>query len=308
MPIRPPDDPVVREHFGETDYKQGTFGRRLRELIEGHDVPLQHQVDGLIRFSANILAHHAVSGTVTLPSHRNVEILHPLVKSEGVNNPDILLVGAAAMRLGDITKPAIGFDHHTVNLDAEPSVVMDYGPGLQGRHHIDRQLEDLRSGQRPYAYFAIGKGPFANEFLQQYWSARLGDNPAHLRRIIGSLYIGREDGIAAATTEFSEVQKQHTGSSEIADIVVVSAVQTAGHDELDTGIANAHKLLKPGGILLMRAPKAVNSRPDSVPAESMVEMALQAGFDRNQAQFFDVVTGSQAERQEVQTLSAVFRK
>jgi hypothetical protein len=312
MPLlAPPEDPIVREHFGTTDYRQGTFGRRLRELLEGDDIALKHQADGLIRFSATILAHHVVSGVVTLPQRQNVEIwpalidpteerVHPIITST--------LLGMAALDGWDMTKPALGFDHHAVALDAEPSVVIDYGPGLQGRFHIDRQLEDWQSGVRPYAYFPIGKGPFINEFLQQYWSARLGDDLQRFRSVLGTLYIGREDGIAAATTEFVAAQKQHTGSSEIADIVVASAVQRAGHEEIGTGIANAHKLLRPGGTLLLRAPKAVNSDPNGVPAETMVEMALGAGFSRDKAQFFDVVTGAQVGPKRVQTLSAVFRK
>jgi hypothetical protein len=40
----------------------------------------------------------------------------------------------------------------------------------------------------------------------------------------------------------------------------------------------------------------------------MVEMALGAGFSRDKAQFFDVVTGAQVGPKRVQTLSAVFRK
>jgi len=306
----PPEDPVVREHFGTADYAQGTFGPRLRELLEGSDVALQHQVDGLIRFSAGIFARHVVSGVVTLPPQKIVEIMPALIDPAERHDLFITstLLGAASIRGWDMTRPSIGFDHRAVALDAEPAVVIDYGPGLQGRHHIERQLAAWQSGQGPYTYLAVGKGPFINEFLQQYWAARLGDDPRRVRSVLGRLYIGREDGMAAATTEFVESQRQHTGSSEIADIVVASGVHKAGYDEVGTGLANAHKLLRPGGILLVRAPKAINSEPGSVPAEAMVDMALQAGFSRDQAQFFDTVTRPEVGPQEVQALSAVFKK
>lgn len=78
-----------------------------------------------------------------------------------------------------------------------------------------------------------------------------------------------------------------TKPREFADLVVASGIHTAGHEEVGVGIANAHKLL----ALLIRAPKAVNPEtPDSASAEDMVDMALEAGFSRDRAQFFDTIT------------------
>jgi hypothetical protein len=148
----------------------------------------------------------------------------------------------------DIAEPAIEFDNHRVELACPPQAVVDYGPGLQGRFHIERQIADWQAGKMPYVYLAVGKGPFANEFLQQYWAARLGDDPALFSQVRGRLYIGREDGIAAATSELVATQQQHTGSAEIADVVVASGIHTAGYDEVGAGIANAHRLLKPGAL------------------------------------------------------------
>lgn len=304
---RPPEeDPVIREYFGTTNYNEGTFGHRLRELFEGDDVALRHQVDGLIRTSATIFAQDVVRGNVALPSHRNVAIhTQPgLTPEERIRQA---LFGLSTT--GDITKPAIEFDHRKIELAQPPQTVIDYGPGLQGRFHIERQIDDLQAGRMPYAYLAIGKGPFVNEFLQQYWVARLGNDPAVLSQIIGKVYVGREDGIAAATNEFVAAQQQHTGSTEFADVVVASGIHTAGYDEVDAGITNAYKLLKPDGTLLIRTPKAINlETPDSVPAETMVEMALRAGFDQSKAQFFDARTGGEVGPRRVDSLSAVFRK
>jgi hypothetical protein len=157
------EDPVAQEHFGAQSYDQGTFGQRLRALFEGDNVAMRHQVDGLIRYSANVFAHDVTLGNTTLPRHQNV-IIHG---------------------------QAVEFDHRSVPLARPPQVVVDYGPGLQGRLHVDRQLADWDAGVRPYAYLAVGKGPFVNEFLQQYWAARLGDDPQLFRSVIGGGYVYR---------------------------------------------------------------------------------------------------------------------
>lgn len=301
----PVPDPVLREHFGVRRYDEGSFGKRLRELFDGDDIAMQHQVDGLIRVSATVLAHDVVRGDMTLPSRQTVE-LHTRPGLTRDELAQVALSGREPSR--DMTKPFIAFDHQAVALERPPKVVVDYGPGLQGRLHIDEQLADWQSGQPPYAYLAVGKGPFANEFLQQYWAARLGDDPQLVASVIGNVYIGREDGIAAATSEFAATQQQHFGTPEFADVVIASGVHTAGRDELGVGIANAHKMLQPGGVLLIRAPKEGNlASPSHVSAESMVDMALEAGFDPTKAQFFDTTTGGDA-APVVQSTSAVFRK
>jgi len=301
----PVADSVLREHFGVRRYDEGSFGKRLRELFGDDDIAMRHQVDGLIRFSATVLAHDVVRGNIMLPSRQTVE-LHT---RPGLSRDE--LAQAAIWGKGpsrDTTKPFIAFDHQAVALERPPKVVIDYGPGLQGRLHIDEQLADWRSGQLPYAYLAIGKGPFANEFLQQYWAARLGDDPQLVGSVLGNVYIGREDGIAAATSEFLASQQQHFGTPEFVDVVVASGVHTAGRDELEIGIANAYKMLQPEGVLLIRAPKEGNLEgPNCVPAEVMVDMALEAGFDPSRAQFFDTTTGGDA-APTVQSVAAVFRK
>ncbi len=299
------EDPVVRKHFGTQSYHEGTFGRRLRDMFTGDDLAMRHQVDGLIRYSATVFAHDVVSGNVALPRHNNVAIhtQESLTLEERLKG---VLFGDKPP--GSPSKPVVEFDRRKVELDVPPAVVVDYGPGLQGRFHIERQIADMQSGRPAYAYLALGKGPFVNEFLMQYWAAKLGDDPQKLGRVIGSLYIGREDGIAAATTEFAAAQQQHTGSSEFADVVVASGVHTAGYDEVGAGISNAYRMLKPDGTLLIRAPKAIAfEEPGSVLAGDMVEMALQTGFDRNKAQFFDTIAGGEI-CPKIDILSVVLRK
>jgi len=158
----------------------------LRELFSGDDIAMRHQVDGLVRVSATVLAHDVVRGNITLPSRQTVELhTRPGLTRDELAQAAIL--GKEPSR--DTTKPFMAFDHQAIALERPPKVVIDYGPGLQGRLHIDEQLADWRSGQLPYAYLAIGKGPFANEFLQQYWAARLGNNPQLVGSVMNPFHI-----------------------------------------------------------------------------------------------------------------------
>lgn len=137
---RPPEeDEVLREHFGTTIYGQGSFGKKIRAMIDGDDLPTKHLADALVRTSASVLAHQAAnSGMLALPP--------------------------ANVRL---TSNLLSFDHTITPLPRTPKVVIDYGPGVVGRSFIDSQIRDLSEGIPPFVYIAAGKGPFVNEFLQQ---------------------------------------------------------------------------------------------------------------------------------------------
>lgn len=279
----PISDPVLQQHFGADDFAEGTFGTRLRELFEGDDTGMQQQVDRLVRDAGMQLARDAVAGFLP-PSPPTVTI--------------------------DVKHSMLTVDRdHTVPLAAPPQRVMDYGPGIKSRHHVDRQVQDMQNDVQPYSYFAITKGPLISGFLWEYWAQRIDDHdPKVLESIMANLCLRREDGIAAATTatvEFHEARKQ---STEVADVVIASGVHTVGAKELHTGITNAYKLLNPGGVLVIRAPKETGGdRPGTLAARDMVDLAHAAGFVASKAQFFDVETRSAVSRP-VETLSAVFRK
>lgn len=290
-------DPLMREFFGETTFDEGVFGTRLRELLDGEDLEIRGKVDNLIRCSATLFAKHVVTGTVALPNTQNVRInRNPTMQNAFWIDPLLRL---------DL--PTLGFDHREITLPHYPEVVVDYGPGVQGRHRIEDQIRDIATGHMPYSHFALSKGPFVNEFLMRYWAARYKD-PSVLSQVLGKLYIGREDGIASASTEMVRIQQERTGTSEMADVVLASGIHAAGHEEVATGITNAYKLLKPNGVLLVRAPKdAVEAKPGSVRAQEMIDTALSAGFERSRATFFDVITGD-ATKPGVKSTTAVFCK
>lgn len=291
------EDSLNREYFGETIYNEGAFGTRLRELFDGEDIAMRGKVDKLVRFSAAVFAKQVVTGHVQLPGLANVTIGHHPATPGGIWIDPRLR----------IAQPTLGFDEKEVSLPRYPEAVIDYGPGLQGRFRIEEQMGDMMSGQQPYTHVAVAKGPFINEFLMQYWANRY-NNQGILRQILGSAYIGREDGIASASTEIVTSQQQRMGTTEIADLVLASGIHTAGHQEVTTGINNAYKLLKPEGVLLVRAPKdASKENAKSVPAKDMIDAALSAGFQRSRADFYDTVTGGDT-TPNVHSVAAVFRK
>lgn len=243
-------DPVLRKHFGESDFNDGTFGNRLRGLTDDGDPKLRHAVDELVRCAARDLASLAVSSPSVLPPERTVAI--------------------------DSSNGVVSFDGQTVSVLRPLKVVVDFGPGVQGRFHIDTQWNDLQNSRRPFAYFAFTRGPFVNEFLMSYWR-ELTRDPVIAKEVVGSLYMGREDGMASASEYLVQAQTGHTGSPEMADLVLASGVYSAGREELKSAIANAHKILRPGGALLVRSPDSVDE-PDHVNAAETIALAVAAGF------------------------------
>lgn len=282
---RPPEkDSAIREHFGVTRFDEGTFGARLRELLEGEENEVRRQTERLIRWAAGTYAHDVANGKTRLEVGETVAI------------------HTAA------SQPVLAFDAQRVILARPPEVVVDYGPGLAGRFHIERQLADIQEGRMPYAHIALSRGPFINEFLRHYWVARLRGDLQRWQSVEGALYVGREDGMAAATTELVNVQRRDFGTAEVADVVIASGIYAAGYEAVQAGITNAYQLLHPGGALLVRAPKAVYiGTSGGVPAEDMVDMALQAGFSGAKARYFPVVTGDGFGGHGA-SLTAVFRK
>ncbi|HEX8762333.1 MAG TPA: hypothetical protein VF733_01100 [Candidatus Saccharimonadales bacterium] len=278
---QPMEDPTLQEQFGHTRFDQGKFGTYLRELFEGPDEIMRGQVDLLIRQSAAYMAGRVTRREIQLP-----------------NSPTVVVDSAAKKLRFDKTLEA--------DLVEQPKVVLDYGPGLQGRFHIHQQLQDWRNNRfRPYTHLALGKGPFINTFLQFYWKEYAG--PRAAEQAIGKIYIGREDGMADASNTFIEGSKRRAIPVEIADIALASGIHLAGQGEIFTALRNAFTLLRPNGVLLVRAPKAANDRTTFTSAEQMVEVALDAGFSLEKTRFFNTITGSNSSGATA-SLSAVFRK
>lgn len=276
MQHEPSTDPEFNKHFGTGDYAKGEFGQRMRILAESDDPLIRQQAHTLIRASADQLAVDIVSGHFMPPPYKTVDI-------------------SAASSL-------LKFDEQVVQLAQPPQVVVDYGPGLQGIYRINQQLIDFADHIQPFEYHPVAKGPFINQLLKTYRHLHLQDAPQIMHDVMGR-YTGYEDGIAATTDQMTAI------ATNVADVVLASGIHTAGHQEIETGIKNAFTLLKPDGTLVIRAAKKANlETPTSVPAEDMIQMALNAGFDFSKAQLFDTVTGQSVRPEGFPGISAVFRK
>lgn len=259
-------DPVVAHFFGSDIYSDGVFGPRIRSLFENGDTPIRHQADAFVRFCADVVVRDIIEGNVRVPELPNVSI--------------------------NTQSQTIHFDNHCVELETKPKMIIDYGPGIQGRFHVEQQIAELGKGGS-YQHIAITKGPFINEFLMNYWGERVGRDL--LPRVLGGYYVGRENGIAEASSDLITDFSKAIGSSEVADIVIASGVHSAGRTEMAIGIRNAHTLLRRGGSLLLRAPKIdAQINPDYAYAEHMIDMAEQAGFKTEDGQYFNVKTGGEA--------------
>lgn len=107
----------------------------------------------------------------------------------------------------------------------------------------------------------------------------MGDGDKALYEAWRAATPGREDGMAAGSTAIVEAQIQAAGSSEMADIVILSQLTGASYQDTQVGITNAHKLLKPEGALLLVAPEdKFAALPNVVTAGEMLDMAGPAGF------------------------------
>ncbi len=68
-----------------------------------------------------------------------------------------------------------------------------------------------------------------------------------------NFYVGREDGVAAATDEIIRANRAVTGSTEFADIILCTGAQHAVAADLRHSIRNAHAILREGGMLIIRS-------------------------------------------------------
>lgn len=293
-PHEPLEDAVSRRYYGESHYGQGELGPLLRSALEGNDRALCGKVDSLIRHAARVFAGEVISGASTLPPHENARILPavlplPSLWSEQAGNPVLV----TAERLHKAGYALLDFDGKVAQLAHRPQFVVDYGPGLQGRHKVDAQYQMLMQRHRPFVYAAIGKGPFINEFLQSWWRRRLTPDyeSVWFDAIRGGLYIGREDGIAEASRHIVYDHPDYPdGAPPMADLVLASGIHTAGYETVRADIQNAYRMLIPLGALLLRAPQQKNVEGAEVSIEDMQSMAAEAGFNMRQAQVRDTAT------------------
>ena len=282
-PRFPDGDAALQEQFGERWYHDGTLGAGVKEVAEDKNSSLQPVAERFVTLSAEALAIWAMRGRVILPI-----------------GPTVFVDGGAGQ---------LGFEggKHAYRLPHKPQMVVDYGPGFQGRFHTDRQLQDLQQAGITYGYVGLARGPFIPAFLRQHLALRAERYPTEARALVGNrLQAIGKDGIENGVERLAESMRTRTGSSEFADIVIASGIHSAGEAAI-TGVAKAFELLKSGGVLLVRAPKEPPANDPGVPIGELRSAALGAGFRAGRMRSFDTTTRGRGDtRHESQVV--IFRK
>lgn len=201
----------------------------------------------------------------------------------------------------------VTIDGNPLALDRPPSMVLDYGACLIGRSYIADQMAFLTQGKRPFTYIPLTRLHFTNRALINTYDADYGRGKSQ-EFINHQLYIGREDGVAAATDEIIRAGTEHNAPTEIADIVLCTGARHASREDLKHGVANARTILKEGGILVLRS--LARPSANELGTEEIASWAFDAGFtDRNVVRYEAalgqvgtlLLTGHFGER-EIQTL------
>ncbi len=179
-----------------------------------------------------------------------------------------------------ISHDFVTIDDNLLGLARAPAFVFDFGAGLNGRIHISDQIKLIEQGRRPFVYSPLSRLPFINQTLGRTYEASYGSEAAEaIKR--KKLYLGRENGIAAATDEIVKTLRTRKAMVDIADIVLVTGAQHAALADIQHGIENAFPLLKEGGMLVLRA----LARPalTELGTDEIAGWAYNAGFPEKNA-------------------------
>jgi hypothetical protein len=200
----------------------------------------------------------------------------------------------------------VAIDGNPLMLPRSPELILDIGACLTGRSYLPDQMNFIQHGVRSFCYSPIVRTHFANAVLLGTYDAVYGEGTS---RLISDkqLYIGREDGPAFATDEILANHQALNISAEIADIVICAGAQHTSAEDLERGVTNSYKLLKEGGMLIIRA----LSRPaaDELGTDQIAEWAYTAGFPEQSVRYMAdldslgalMLTGHFGER-EIQTI------
>ena len=161
----------------------------------------------------------------------------------------------------------------------EHAIILEYGPGVAGAKWFDLMMNALAAGEVPLQYIGVSNGPFANQFLVDSFvtqlEERLGSGMGELATS-GQLFIPREDGMVQATKGMLATP-QATGTHEICDLILLTAVHKADPRQLEQTIALSPQLLRPDGRLLLSAP-LTQVGPGMTTFGQELEWARQAGY------------------------------
>lgn len=120
-----------------------------------------------------------------------------------------------------------------------PNIVVEYGPGIVAFKKIPSEVRATRQT------FFIENSLYACELLvagANLYGIQTEDRPERVPQLVGT-----RDGIKSTTQKLLNI-----GAENNIDLVIASGVQSAGREEIVAGIINGHKLLRKGGIFVIR--------------------------------------------------------
>lgn len=259
-----------QERYGE--FFEKIHALRTEAVAEGG--VKADEVNRLARFCGNVLADFVEKGTVTLPSS---DIVRPNVSP---------FDGSLSLTFNDYVWQA----------PRRPAVVLEYGPGVAGTKFLDAQLAGLGRNQFSFQYVAVSDGPFVNQFLLNYLGNNAGKQYGPEVRSLatsGTLFVGREDGMLQATAALLATP-QPSGSHEICDLILMTAVHDAQPEELEFTMKHSVRLLRQGGKLLLSAP-LTRPKATMTPFPELLDWAMDVGYIvewQRTAQTGDVTLGT----------------
>lgn len=255
----------MRAVFGDRYYHDGSMARDLSDIVSGASgtqrESLRPSMERLIGISATAFAEWTIGGRIGLPPGPTVWV--------------------------DRGKKLLHFDvRHKVALRADPQTVVDYGPGFQGRFHVGRQFDDASRQNPVYSYFGLARGPFIPAYLREYrgvFERGMPGDSQTLKNQQASFEVS-DGGIVASCDRLLDQKGEG-----FADLVIASAVHSAGQAALD-GVTRAYSMLKSSGALLLRGPVSPPENDPGVPVDELKAAALGSGFRPGRMRSTDVIT------------------
>jgi hypothetical protein len=245
-------EPFSGQLFGEITSQQGEFGIRLDALHQGSDPELAQQAASFMELASGYLVNHLI-----------------------ISQPKLMPPKTVAIASTRHAPTRLDFDNTSSDLYARPTRVIDYGPGIHGAHYIHQQFRDAGKATQPYEYHPSSKGPFVHgaltELAQRLQAATTSWHPLQQDAFKNSLK-SRGDGMASASAELAHTMEGMFG------LAIASMIHTADPEAVETTLYNTFDLLSEQGTLLIRAPGEPYA--DHLTADNMLEMALEAPFDK----------------------------
>lgn len=257
--MHPPQKEALQTWFGEQKLNQGCFVPRLEELRRRQ--PDHAQLKDLQVAAADLFARNLVHGEGPFGRLEFEDLV-----------PSIMRIDGNRICFGG----HFGQDEYSERLERPIRNVLAIEPGIAAKHTIDQQLT-LHSTPSVFQYHTNSQNTFIANFLMYYWVLRVSQVcPEKLKQWMEHQIFRSFEGQFADMTD-----KMIAANRYSYDLVVYASYQFAKLDATASKevLANAYRLLRLGGALLLGFPLA--TPPSHVSMTDLLGMALAAGFPKS---------------------------